>query len=152
MHAVVDNSDHEGDEEDQADYRPGGFHPVAIGDEFNERFVNHVLGHNLNLSQCFFRYIVKSKLGWGAFSTVWRCWDTKLGCFLAVKVLQSKKDVTVMGRDEIKLLRSLGKLAESGHAGKDHVLKLMQDFKVSCQEWVNALIFVVVLMVIVILC
>ena len=76
------------------------------------------------------RYIVKSKLGWGAFSTVWKCWDIKLSRFLAVKVLQSKKDVTEMGLDEIKALRSLGRAAVSGHAGKDYVLKLYGDFKV----------------------
>ena len=49
-----------------------------------------------------------------------------------------------MGLDEIKMLRSLGKLAESGHAGKDHVLKLLGDFKVrssrmfgmgKCSDW-----------------
>ena len=35
----------------------GGYHPVKIGDLFNNRY--HVI----------------RKLGWGHFSTVWLCWD-----------------------------------------------------------------------------
>jgi serine/threonine-protein kinase SRPK3 len=46
------------DEEDLEDYRPGGYHPVNIGDEFN-------LG----------RYLIVRKLGWGHFSTVWLARD-----------------------------------------------------------------------------
>ncbi len=46
------------DEEDLEDYRPGGYHPVNIGDDFN-------LG----------RYVVVRKLGWGHFSTVWLARD-----------------------------------------------------------------------------
>jgi hypothetical protein len=46
------------DEEDLEDYRPGGYHPVSIGDTFN---------HD--------RYIVVRKLGWGHFSTVWLAKD-----------------------------------------------------------------------------
>lgn len=37
----------------------GGYHPVRIGDLFNNR------------------YHVVRKLGWGHFSTVWLCWDMK---------------------------------------------------------------------------
>jgi len=46
------------DEEDLEDYRPGGYHPVNIGDEFNRG-----------------RYMVVRKLGWGHFSTVWLARD-----------------------------------------------------------------------------
>lgn len=35
----------------------GGYHPVRLGDLYNER------------------YNVIRKLGWGYFSTVWLCWD-----------------------------------------------------------------------------
>ena len=47
------------DEEDLEDYRPGGYHPVSIGDEFNQG-----------------RYRVVRKLGWGHFSTVWLARDS----------------------------------------------------------------------------
>ena len=46
------------DEEDLEDYRPGGYHPVNIGDDFK-------VG----------RYVVVRKLGWGHFSTVWLARD-----------------------------------------------------------------------------
>ena len=48
------------DEEDLEDYRPGGYHPVSIGDEFNNS-----------------RYVVVRKLGWGHFSTVWLARDNE---------------------------------------------------------------------------
>ena len=41
-------------------YRPGGFHPVCLGDTFKEG-----------------RYTIHHKLGWGGFSTVWLARDTK---------------------------------------------------------------------------
>jgi serine/threonine-protein kinase SRPK3 len=45
------------DEEDPADYKPGGYYEVRIGEELNGR------------------YLVVKKLGWGHFSTVWFCRD-----------------------------------------------------------------------------
>jgi len=39
-------------------YRPGGFHPVKLGDTFKDG-----------------RYKVYHKLGWGGFSTVWLARD-----------------------------------------------------------------------------
>ncbi|KIJ51948.1 hypothetical protein M422DRAFT_90338, partial [Sphaerobolus stellatus SS14] len=41
------------DEEPWQDYRPGGYHPVHIGETFSDR-----------------RYLVVCKLGWDHFSTV----------------------------------------------------------------------------------
>lgn len=40
-------------EEGSEAYRPGGFHPVYIGDIYNER------------------YKILNKIGYGAYSTVW---------------------------------------------------------------------------------
>lgn len=48
------------EEEDLEDYRPGGYHPVNIGDDFNEG-----------------RYMIVRKLGWGHFSTVWLARDNQ---------------------------------------------------------------------------
>ena len=48
------------EEENVLDYRPGGYHPVALSDTFQ----NH-------------RYQVHHKLGYGGFSTVWLAWDTE---------------------------------------------------------------------------
>lgn len=44
-------------DESRSDYRKGGYHPVKIGDIYNNRFR------------------VEQKLGWGHFSTVWFCTD-----------------------------------------------------------------------------
>mmetsp|Transcript_19763 Transcript_19763/g.26813 ORF Transcript_19763/g.26813 Transcript_19763/m.26813 type:complete len:766 (-) Transcript_19763:394-2691(-) len=47
-------SDDASDHEDSEDYRPGGYHPITVGDEFHDH-----------------KYQVVKKLGWGHFSTVW---------------------------------------------------------------------------------
>ncbi|KAK4235945.1 kinase-like domain-containing protein [Achaetomium macrosporum] len=44
-------------------YQPGGYHPVAIDDEFHGG-----------------RYIIRHKLGWGGFSTVWFALDIPEQC------------------------------------------------------------------------
>lgn len=46
-------------EEGKAAYQPGGFHPVYIGDVFNDR------------------YKVLNKIGYGQYSTVWLVKDLK---------------------------------------------------------------------------
>ena len=54
----LNDLEEEEDIEDSEDYRYGGYHDVKIGEKFNKK------------------YIVKSKLGWGHFSTVWLAeWD-----------------------------------------------------------------------------
>ena len=53
------NEDEEEDQEVPEEYRVGGYHPVNIGDVFNQHY-----------------YVIR-KLGWGYFSTVWLCWNTK---------------------------------------------------------------------------
>lgn len=47
------------DQERISRYRPGGYHPVCLGDKFNQD-----------------RYRVVHKLGWGGYSTVWLAWDS----------------------------------------------------------------------------
>ena len=49
----------EEEQEDSKDYCKGGYHPVNLGQVYNDR------------------YHVVRKLGWGHFSTVWLCWDLK---------------------------------------------------------------------------
>lgn len=47
------------EQEDAAQYCRGGYHPIVIGDIFDNR------------------YRVVRKLGWGHFSTVWLCCDVE---------------------------------------------------------------------------
>lgn len=77
--------------ESTKDYRPGGYHPVEIGDLF------------------FNRYLVVQKLGWGHFSTVWLCKDTQHGTFVAMKVQKSAPNYTEAALDEIDLLLKISK-------------------------------------------
>ncbi|KAJ0422249.1 kinase-like protein [Aspergillus carlsbadensis] len=49
-------------------YRPGGYHPVAIGDVLNSR------------------YRIVDKLGHGGFSTIWLCRDDQTGRYRAAKL------------------------------------------------------------------
>ena len=58
LSSVEDYSDDGGDEGEEG-YRPGGYHPVNIGERYNGR------------------YTVLEKLGWGHFSTVWMVHDKK---------------------------------------------------------------------------
>ena len=86
------DEDYSDDEEEGEDgYRVGGYHPVCIGDKFN------------------FRYIVIEKLGWGHFSTVWRCYDMKASTpekpeYVALKIQKSATHYREAAIDEIQLL------------------------------------------------
>ncbi|KAJ5434671.1 hypothetical protein N7491_005266 [Penicillium cf. griseofulvum] len=59
------------EEEDSEDYCKGGYHPVAVGEAYNNG-----------------RYIVVRKLGWGHFSTVWLSRDTTTNKHVALKVVR----------------------------------------------------------------
>lgn len=66
--------------EDVQDYRPGGFHPISIGDCFEQD-----------------RFKVLHKLGYGGSSTVWLARDqggTKLGRLVALKALRADASST----------------------------------------------------------
>uniref|UniRef100_A0A7S3H2P1 non-specific serine/threonine protein kinase n=1 Tax=Spumella elongata TaxID=89044 RepID=A0A7S3H2P1_9STRA len=86
------DEDYSDDEEEGEDgYRVGGYHPVSIGDKYNSR------------------YIVIEKLGWGHFSTVWRCYDLKTSTaekpeYVALKIQKSATHYREAAIDEIELL------------------------------------------------
>merc|ERR1712050_635297 len=82
------------DEDDPRDYKRGGYHPVMPYQLYNAR------------------YRVLSKLGAGAFSTLWLCADEKEPAgsgheLVAMKVCKSKKSVTEQALDEVLLLERL---------------------------------------------
>ncbi|CBH11999.1 protein kinase, putative [Trypanosoma brucei gambiense DAL972] len=89
-----DDEEQDGSGEDYSDianerpseYRKGGYHPVVVGEVYNQR------------------YRVVRKLGWGYFSTVWLVWDYVEKVFQAMKVQKSAKHYTEAAYDEIKLL------------------------------------------------
>ncbi|MCJ1297668.1 hypothetical protein MMC08_000456 [Hypocenomyce scalaris] len=100
---------HAGDTEQVENYKPGGFHPVHLGDIFNNR------------------YRVFRKLGFGAFSTVWLSRDelshARLNRYVALKIGVSK---STEADQELKILRSLDQAVN--HPGKSHVQQLLDYF------------------------
>ncbi|XP_071977572.1 SRSF protein kinase 1-like [Engystomops pustulosus] len=100
------------EQEDPYDYCKGGYHRVQIGDLFNNRY--HVI----------------RKLGWGHFSTVWLCWDVQAKHFVALKVVKSAEHYTETALDEIRLLRTV-RDTDPSDSGRDRVVQLLDDFKIS---------------------
>lgn len=58
--SIYNDSDLLYNQEEMSKYRPGGFHPVCLGDTFKNG-----------------RYKIHHKLGWGGYSTVWLAKDAK---------------------------------------------------------------------------
>jgi len=79
------------DDEGEDGYRKGGYHPVALGELYNNK------------------YSTLAKLGWGHFSTVWLCEDTAARRFVAMKVQKSAPHYSEAAYDEIELLAKVVK-------------------------------------------
>ncbi|EED16447.1 srpk, putative [Talaromyces stipitatus ATCC 10500] len=71
-------------------YRPGGYHPVKIGDEFHDR------------------YRVIHKLGYGSYSTTWLAYDRELTKYLAIKVCTANSNPVHESRILSRLTSSCG--------------------------------------------
>uniref|UniRef100_A0A1I8A4C7 non-specific serine/threonine protein kinase n=1 Tax=Steinernema glaseri TaxID=37863 RepID=A0A1I8A4C7_9BILA len=99
------------EQEDPRDYRRGGYHHVRIGEVFHQRY--HVI----------------RKLGWGHFSTVWLCWDTKDQRFVALKIVKSAQHYTDAALDEVKLLLCVCKQTnDNGYS--DRVVQMYDEFQI----------------------
>uniref|UniRef100_A0A914CF05 non-specific serine/threonine protein kinase n=1 Tax=Acrobeloides nanus TaxID=290746 RepID=A0A914CF05_9BILA len=100
------------DHEDEEDYRKGGYHPVQIGDVYNDR------------------YEVKRKLGWGHFSTVWSCWDRVDKRDVALKIVKSASKYTDAALDEITLLKAVRE-GDLKDPFRQRVVHLLNDFYIT---------------------
>ncbi|KAM5364067.1 hypothetical protein ACJZ2D_011684 [Fusarium nematophilum] len=110
-------------EEGIAAYQPGGFHPVYIGDLFDDRFK------------------VLSKIGYGVYSTVWLVRDLRASSdngsevFRALKVLSA----TCYGQGNDSFEREIlthlreGDKSQMGYA---YVCHLVDDFEHKAGNWV----------------
>ena len=99
-------------EEGQKDYRPGGYHPVILGEVFHKK------------------YKVEAKLGWGHFSTVWLVSDLTRSSkdvhkLAAMKVQKSAKHYSEAAEDEMRLL---SKIHEQDKGGEQHVVAMLDSF------------------------
>lgn len=88
-------------------YRPGGYHPIAIGD--------HLHG----------RYDVVHKLGFGTYSTTWLARDQKTRKYVAVKVGIAEGD-----SQESKILQLLGLATtkDKEHPGETIIPPVLDEF------------------------
>ncbi|KAJ5356043.1 hypothetical protein N7517_010652 [Penicillium concentricum] len=84
------------------DYRPGGYHPVVIGNVLNQ-------------------YKVIRKLGDGSYSTVWLARDLKNSRYVALKILVSE----ISGSIELRLLHHITEIAE----GTQHITRFLGEFE-----------------------
>eukprot|EP01015_Nassula_variabilis_P032746 TRINITY_DN7711_c0_g1_i8.p2 TRINITY_DN7711_c0_g1~~TRINITY_DN7711_c0_g1_i8.p2 ORF type:complete len:136 (-),score=26.40 TRINITY_DN7711_c0_g1_i8:61-468(-) len=82
--------ENESDAESIDDYRHGGYHPVVLGEKFNNG-----------------KYQVIQKLGFGYFSTVWLCQNLKTKHYYALKIQKSKEHYSESVLDEIEILEDL---------------------------------------------
>ena len=124
------NDDYSEDgEEDAESYKPGGYHPVKVGEIYNNR------------------YQVVEKMGWGHFSTVWLCLDlqvqkanvaaeTKRPLYVAMKVQKSASHYRDAAIDEIELLQSTvvattkeDVVKEYGAGYNSRIVILLDDFE-----------------------
>ncbi|KAK8115698.1 hypothetical protein PG984_012200 [Apiospora sp. TS-2023a] len=89
------------------DYTIGGYHPISIGDTFQDG-----------------RYQVVHKLGYGGYSTIWLARDTNLGCYVSLKVLVGSEYTK---STEGEILRRLSSI-NSKHPGQRFIPQLLDEF------------------------
>jgi serine/threonine-protein kinase SRPK3 len=94
--------------EEIENYRPGGFHPIHIGDELGDR------------------YKIVHKLGYGGFSTVWLARDKLAEQYVALKILVANVQEDCR---ELEVLQKLVK-GSTNHPGRNSVLSLLDNFVV----------------------
>lgn len=87
-------------------YRPGGFHPVHLGDTLSDG-----------------RYRIIHKLGYGGFSTVWLAREESRKRYVALKIITAE---TSSDCSEIKILRYLE--CTSDHPGRKYVASILDHF------------------------
>ena len=86
------------------EYRPGGFHPITIGD--------HLCG----------RYRIVHKLGFGSFSTVWLARDERADRYVAIKIAVARET----GKSQENTITCL--LQDKVHPWKDLILPTLDEF------------------------
>nr|XP_014088502.1 SRSF protein kinase 3 isoform X3 [Bactrocera oleae] len=101
----------EEEQEDPLQYCRGGYHPVIIGDIFDNRFR------------------VVRKLGWGHFSTVWLCRDLKDEKYVALKVVKSAPHYIETAADEIRLLEAV-RDADPLDMRRERIVRLLNHFTI----------------------
>ncbi|QIW96655.1 hypothetical protein AMS68_002173 [Peltaster fructicola] len=89
-------------------YKPGGYHPILLGDILQDR------------------YTILHKLGWGGYATVWAAKDQKHNVFVAIKIASAEQDVA----QETTILEQVASLATSRYPGRQHLPHLVDSFAI----------------------
>lgn len=92
--------------EDLERYRPGGYHPLKVGDGLDDG-----------------RYRLVDKLGYGGYSTIWLARDLHMARYVAVKVITADASLNA---SEASLLCSLNKLPSK--PGREIIPPLIEQF------------------------
>ncbi|OJJ78262.1 hypothetical protein ASPBRDRAFT_111894 [Aspergillus brasiliensis CBS 101740] len=94
-------------------YRPGGYHPITIGE----------LLHG--------RYRIVHKLGFGAYSTIWMARDQKSEKYVAIKITIADSDLA--NSQERNVLHRLGnaELKAKSHPASAIIPSILDDFTIS---------------------
>lgn len=90
------------------DYRPGGYHPVVLGDLFNHS-----------------QYKVIRKLGEGSYSTVWLSRDVENSRYVALKILVSDISGSIT---ELQILHHITQAATPAE-GARYITQLLDEFE-----------------------
>lgn len=90
-------------------YRPGGYHPISIGDCLNDR------------------YDVVHKLGFGTYSTTWLSRDRKTAKYVAIKIATAESDIP-----ESNILNALAHPdpSDERHPGKSLIARILDMFSI----------------------
>lgn len=88
-------------------YRPGGYHPIAIGDRLSDR------------------YDVVHKLGFGTYSTTWLARDRNMEKYVAIKIAIAEAD---MPESKILNALALSEPSDEGHPGKALIPRVLDMF------------------------
>ncbi|KOS38318.1 hypothetical protein ACN38_g10875 [Penicillium nordicum] len=87
-------------------YKPGGYHPVALGDTFKNG-----------------RYEIHHKLGYGGFSTVWLARDKDQSQWVSLKIMTANWSQS----RELRNLRLLERHS-GGNLSSQYIVQLLDDF------------------------
>ncbi|KAI0102125.1 kinase-like domain-containing protein [Nemania sp. FL0031] len=90
-------------------YRPGGYHPIHLGDKLKSG-----------------RYKILHKVGWGGYSTTWAARDEELQRYVAVKISVAE----VNTNHEADILHLISSSPSHRHRGKEHIVQLLDSFSI----------------------
>lgn len=107
--------------EDLAKYKPGGLHPILLGDVLPKR------GSCMNDDAKQPRYRIAQKLGFGAFSTVWLARDLNEKRYVALKVCYGSDEL--IQSNETRILSQIHQTGR-GKPGYNNVVEVYDIFTI----------------------